>query len=129
MRSQQRVLVFAVAVLVVQHVGRRMRLVAADAERQAHVAEILRDEIVEGFGLVEIGVQALGQFVGFGLHFGRGLAAIFLQAGVPAADLLPGFERGQLNVGTVVVGTMLLFLLVFVFVLVVVSRSRCELVQ
>ena len=53
-RGQQRVLVFAVAVLVVEHVGGGMRLVAADSERKADVAEVLRDEIVECFGFFEI---------------------------------------------------------------------------
>ena len=87
-------LVFAVAVLVVKHVGSRVRLVAADSEREADVAEVLRDEIVEGFGFFQVGVQALGQFLRFGANFGRGRAAVFLEAGVPAANLLPGFERG-----------------------------------
>ena len=112
-------LVFAIAVLVVKNVRRSVRLVAADAERQADVAEIFRDEIVEGFGPGNVGRLALDEFVGFGFHFGRGLAAVALQAGVPAADLLPGFEGGELNVRAVVVGTMLLFLLVFFFVLAV----------
>ena len=50
-RGQQRVLVFAVAVLIVQNVGGGMRLVAPHAERKADVAEILRDEIIERLGL------------------------------------------------------------------------------
>ena len=117
-RRQQRVLVFAVAVLIVKDVGGSVRLIAADSERQADVAEILRDEIVEGFGFVEVGIQSLGQFLRFGANFRRRRAAIALEAGVPAADLLPGFEGGQLNVGAVVFGVMFLLLLVLVFVVV-----------
>ena len=112
-RRQQRVFIFAVAVLVVKHVGGGVWLVAADSERQADVAEIFRHEIVEGFGFFEIGVQAFGQFLSLGADVGGGCAAIFFEAGVPAANLFPGFESGELDVGAVVVGTMFLFLLVF----------------
>ena len=104
-------LIFAVAVLVVEDVAGGVRLVAAHSQRQADVAEILGHEIVEGFGLVQIRVEALGQFLGLGADFRRGRAAVFLQAGVPAANLLPTGERGQLNVGAFVVGTFFFFFL------------------
>ena len=45
--GKQGVLVFAVAVLVVKNVSGSVGLVAAHAERQADVAEILRDVVVE----------------------------------------------------------------------------------
>src|SRR5271165_2190911 len=97
-----------------------MRLVATDSKREADVAEIPGDEIVEGFDFVQIVVQPFGQFFGLGFHLGGGGAAVLLKAGVPAADPLPAFEGRQLNVGAVVVRTRSLFLLVFVLGFVVV---------
>ena len=51
-------------------------------------------------------------------------AAVFFQVGVPAADLLPGFERRQLNIGTVVIGAMLFLLFVFVLLVVFTLEMR-----
>src|SRR5580692_7399213 len=96
--------------------GSSVGLVAADSERQADVAEVFRDVIVKGFGFIEICVQALGEFLRFGADFGTGSAAVFFKVGVPAADLLPGFEGCHLHVGTLVFGTAFLFLLVFVLI-------------
>jgi hypothetical protein len=48
----------------------------------------------------------------------RWRAPVLFQAGIPAADLLPGLERGQLYIGTIFIGVM--FFLLFVFILVVV---------
>src|SRR5215469_18313411 len=93
-----------------------MRLVAADSEREAHITEIFRDVVVEAFGLLQVRGQAPGQLISFGTNFGRGHAAVFLEAGVPATELLPTFKRSELNVGAVIVEVVLLFLLVLVFV-------------
>ena len=126
-RGQQGVLVFAVAVLVVEDVCGGVGLVAADAEREADVAEIFGDEVVEGLDFIHLGVEAFGEFCGFGADFRGGRAAVFFQAGVPAADLFPADEGGQLNVGPFLVGFLLfllfflpvaVFFFVFVFVLV-----------
>src|SRR5580765_4566810 len=98
-----------------KYIGGRVRLVAAYAEREADVAEIFRNEVVKSLCFFQIGVQALGQFLRFGANFGRGFATIFLEFGVPAANLFPAFESRQLNVGLVVIGTAFLFLLVLLF--------------
>ena len=97
-----------------------MRLITAEAQRQAHIAEILGHVVIEGFGALQIAVHALGQLFGFGPDFGRGRAAVFFQAGIPAANLLPAFERGELNVRTVVVGVVPLPFLFFVLGLVLI---------
>ncbi len=123
-RGQQRVLVFAVAILIVQHVGGSMRLVAADSQREADIAEVLGDVVVKALSLLEIGGEALRQFGGLGLHFGAGDAAVFLQPGIPDTDLCPGFESRELNVGAIVFGVVLLLFLVLVFVLVIVFADE-----
>ena len=45
-RCEQRVLVFAIAVLIVKNVGGSVGLVAADTEGKAHIAEVLRNVVV-----------------------------------------------------------------------------------
>ena len=120
-RSEQGVLILTVAVLVVEDIAGGVRLVAAYAEREADVAKILGDEIVEGFDLVQVVIETLGQFVRFGAYFWGGRPTVFLEACVPAADLLPAYERGQLNVGAVIVG-ILLFLLVSILLIVFAFR-------
>src|ERR1022692_1746274 len=121
--GEQSVFVFAVAVLVVKDLPGSVRLVAARAQRQTDVAEILRDEVVESLNLVHLRVEAFGEFVGLGANFRRGSTPVFFQARIPAADLFPTDERGQLNVGILLIGGLLLsfgfgVLIVFVFVLV-----------
>jgi hypothetical protein len=76
----------------VQHIGGRVWLVAADSERKADITEIFCDEVVERFGLFQISVQALGELLRLGANFGRGLAAVFLELGVPTANLFPALE-------------------------------------
>jgi hypothetical protein len=92
--GEQRVLIFAVAVLIVQDVCGGVGLVAAETERQADVAEILRDEVVESLDLIQVGVEAFGEFGGFGADFRRGRAPVFFQVRIPAADLFPTDEGG-----------------------------------
>ena len=102
-RGQQRVLVLAIAVAVGQHFAGRMRLNASQAERQAHVANVARDVVVERLHLRHVVGLAFDQRSGFGLHAGVGHAAVVLQPGVPRAQLLPALEGGQLDGWNVVV--------------------------
>src|SRR6516165_10544423 len=95
-----------------------MRLVAADSQRETYVAEILCDVIVEAFGLGNVGRQALRKLLSLRANFRRRQTAVFFETGIPAADLLPGFERRHLHVGTIVIRTVLLLFLVFVLGLV-----------
>ncbi len=113
-------LVFAVAVLIVQHVCGSVRLVAPYSQRETYIAEILGHEIVKGFGFFQIRVEPLDQFLGLSADFRGRRSPVLLQARVPAANLLPGFKGGELNVGPIVFGTVLFFFLFFlglVFVL------------
>src|SRR6267143_5090874 len=118
-RREQGVLVFAVAVLVVQNVGSCVRLVAAQPERQAYVAEILGDVVIESLDPVEIAAQAFGQLVGLRANLRSGLPAIVIEARVPAADFFPAVKGGQLNRRNFIFG-LFLFPLLFVFVLILV---------
>ena len=130
-RGEQRVLVFAVAVLIVKNVPGSVRLVTPQSQRKADIAEILRHEIVKRLNFVQLIVEALGELFGFGSNFRRRRAAVFVQSGIPAADLLPANESGQLNIGPLFVQSLLLFLFVFLLLLSFASssRSRCELLQ
>src|SRR5215468_6421380 len=117
-RGEKCVFVFAISVLVMQDVGGRVRLVPAQSERETHITKILRDEAVKRFGLFQIAAKALGQFVRLGTNFRSRLTAVMVEAGVPAADLLPVIKGGQLNGRNLV---LRLFLLLFLFVFVLVS--------
>jgi hypothetical protein len=46
-RSEQGVLVFAVAILIVQNFGSRMRLIARHPQREADISEVRRNEVIE----------------------------------------------------------------------------------
>ena len=87
-------LIFAIAVLVVQDICGGVGLIAAETERKADVAEILGYVIVEGLDFIHLRVEALGEFSGFGANFRRRRAPVFFEAGIPAADLFPADERG-----------------------------------
>src|SRR6266852_6855196 len=96
-RGEKRVLVFAVTVLVMQHVGRGMRLIAAHPKRETDVAEVRRHIVVEGLNFVQIRGLAGGERSSFGANFCRGLTTVFLQPCVPAPHLLPACERRHLD--------------------------------
>src|SRR4029077_9119461 len=115
---EQSVLIFAVAVLVVENVRGGLRLISRQAQRQADVAKILRHEVVKRLGLFQIGSQSFGEGRGFLLHFLRRNSPIFFQTGVPASNLLPTGEGRQLDVRNFVRFFLLLFLfpLVCIFI-------------
>src|SRR3981081_4068890 len=97
-----------------------MRLVASHSQRKAHVAKVLRHEIVKRFGLLQISVKPLGQVLCLATDFRGGYTAIFFKTRIPASNLFPGPESGQLNVRPLVVASLLLFLLVLLFLFFVV---------
>ena len=92
-------LVLAIAVLIFEHVGGGMRLVAAEAEGEADVANIFCDVIIERGDFFEFGGAALNQLLSLGADFRGGVAAAFFKIGVPFGDLCPRGERGELDVG------------------------------
>src|SRR5437879_4416990 len=75
-----------------------MRLVAADAERDAYVANITRHEIIEPQRLFGGSVRALGERVRFFSHGVIDRHALALQLCVPLRHLLPVGKSRQLNV-------------------------------
>jgi len=112
------VLVLAIAVLVVKNVGGGVGLVAPQAQRQAYVAEILGDVVIEPFDFGDIAVEALGEFLGFRADLRRWLPAVMIEAGVPAANFFPTAEGGQLDRWNFVLRPLLLlfpFLFLFSF--------------
>ena len=119
---QQRVLVLAVAVLVGKDFSGGMRLIAANTERQADVAEILGDVVVDGLQLLHVGVAALHQFLGAGADFGRGRAAVAFQSGVPTAHRVPGGKGGHLHVRLLGLDAAAFFLISLAFVALLVRR-------
>ena len=90
-RGEQCVLVLAVAVLVGEHVVGSMRLVAADAEIEAHVMNVQGDFVEDGVQLVLIGSQPLCQRIGAGLDRRCDGERVFLERGIPRANLLPSW--------------------------------------
>ncbi len=87
-------LVFAVAVAVAEDVAGVVGLVAADAHLDDEVADLLLDELGDGFGLVvEVGLVA-DEFFGFGGDLGSGGEAVFGDGLIPLADALPAAFGG-----------------------------------
>src|ERR1700722_11584882 len=92
--GQQGMLILAIAVLVVKNIPRSVGLIAAHTQRQADVAEVPGDEIVESLDLIQVVVEAFGEFGGFGAGLARGRAAVLFQTSIPESDLFPTDERG-----------------------------------
>ena len=84
-RGEQSVLVLAVAVFVVQHIGGSMRLKSSHSERQADVAKIRRNVVVKRRDLLEISGLRSCQLGCAGANFCRGQAPVLFEAGVPPA--------------------------------------------
>jgi hypothetical protein len=62
------VFVLAVSESVGQDLGREMRLVSADAERNSDVTEFRGDEVVENLDFFGVGFGAGGERVSFGFN-------------------------------------------------------------
>ena len=110
-RSQQCVLVLAIAVAVLQNLDRGMRLVAANAERKADVSNIASHIVVETLRFLGGSGGATRQFFRFLADLILYHHLLALEFGVPVRHLLPVDERGQLDVehGYVTVVEVLLF--------------------
>ncbi len=97
--DEQRRLVLAIAVFGVEHGGRLTRLIAADAERQRDVPDVLRHPAVHRAQRV---LQRLGPGHELGelrVERGRDREAILGEPGVPARDVLPRGGAHHLDVG------------------------------
>ena len=113
-RRQQRVLVLAIAVSVVQHVGGGVWLKSPYSERKADVTKIGSNKIVERLDLFQIAGLALGKLGRFGANLRRRLTAVFLQRCIPATHLFPAGKSSHLhgrNIGFL--SRVLLFLFIF----------------
>ncbi len=97
--GQQRVFVFAIAILVGEYVVSRVRLVAADAEFERDIVDMQRDIVEEGPDFVFVRCEAFGEAVGPGLD-GRGDGErALLERVVPCTHLLPAGEGSDLHRG------------------------------
>ena len=90
--GEERVLVFTVAVLIGENFGGGVRLVAAEAEGEADVANIFRDVGVECLDLFGIGCEVLGECESFCAEFGSGGESAFFEIGVPTGYVIPSGE-------------------------------------
>src|SRR5438132_11018673 len=88
-RREQRVLVLAVSILIVEHLARGMRLVAPDPERQAHVPDVLAHEGIEAPRPFIIGHGTSGDLDRLRPHLGSGGDLAALQRVIPARYFLP----------------------------------------
>src|SRR6478672_1222606 len=105
--SEKGVLVFAVAIFVGEDVGGGMRLVTSGAKGEADVAIILGNVIVEGFELIAIGGESLGEISGLAADGVVGDAAIALESGIPLRYLAPRFESSNTDVSNLVIVLLL----------------------
>ena len=87
-------LVFAVAVLIREDVGRSMRLVSSLSERETDIAKILRDKFVEGRDFFLLCLLVPDQLLNFRSYFIVRDNPIALECGVPLANVLPTSEGG-----------------------------------
>ncbi len=88
--TEQRGLVFAIAVLVLENRGGRMSLNSANADFNSHVANLALHKIGESFDLIESGRQICGKLDDFLFDLGGSLPAVDVEAGVPESDVFPG---------------------------------------
>src|SRR5262249_15368312 len=101
-----------------------MRLKPAHAKRQADIAEVGRDVVVQRLNFFDIVGFSFSQFGGAGANLLRWLAAIFLETCVPASHLFPARERSHLHGGRLGLLRCLLLFLFFVLILVVIVNVR-----
>src|SRR5262249_26037304 len=115
-RAQKRVLVFAVAVLIAKDLRSLVWLKASDTEREAYVAVVLRNEVVDRADLLFIIRLVFGQFRDLGFQVRREFHLCLLQAAVPRAYLLPVREGRHRDVREPVFASLTAALLLEVFV-------------
>src|SRR5215470_10903658 len=105
-----------------EYIGGRMRLIPPESTRQAHVAKILGDVIIECFHFVHIRGPSFGKFGSLGANLSSRLPPLVIETCIPSADLFPSMERRELHGGNFILGLfLLLFLLIFVLLLIVLA--------
>src|SRR5271168_670959 len=97
-RSQQRVLILAVAVLVFEHFRGMMRLISSNAEGHADVANLSCNISVDSSNLLFFAGFPRSDLCDFGLNLGIGSNAIDLQAAIPFTYRLPALEGAPRNI-------------------------------
>ena len=120
---QQGVLVLAIAVLVVEHVCRAVRLITAHAQRQTHITEVGGNVVVQRLDFVRVGSEALGQAFYLGANVWCRHAPITLQSRIPASYFFPAAEGGQLHRRSLRLPPLFLFL-AFILVVVLTNQVR-----
>ena len=96
--GEQSVLILAIAILIFENVRSGVRLVAAEAEGEADVTDILCNVGVKRLNLFEFRGAALDQLLRLGAYFRGRIAVAFFKAGVPGCDFVPIFEGSELHV-------------------------------
>src|SRR5258705_13486588 len=91
---EQRVFVFAVAILVAHHVARGMGLIPSLAQRKAHVTKILSYIFVERLNLFPVAGFSSNQFRSLRSNITVGNNSRFLKLSVPLAHFVPTLEGG-----------------------------------
>src|ERR1700735_3574553 len=87
--TEQRSLIFAIAVLVLENGGGRVRLVSSNADFDGDVTDLPLHEIGESPDFVDGGWRVGGQLGYFLFNLRRGLAAVGGKASVPKSDIFP----------------------------------------
>ena len=96
-------LVFAIAITVLENFGSGVWLKTAYAEGEADVANVFRGKVIQPTGFFFGRGRAAREFGSFGFDGWIGSGAFTLELCVPRRNLLPVGEAGELDVGGIVV--------------------------
>ena len=102
-RLKQRVLVFAIAVTVLENFGSGVWLKTSNAEGEADVANVFRGKVIQPAGFFFGSGRAAREFGSFGFDGWIGSGTFTLELWVPSRNLLPVGEAGELDVSGIVV--------------------------
>ena len=107
-------LVFAIAVTIVQDISGRVRLEAANAERNSYIAVTRRDKVVQRLNLLAISLESCGKLFRFCADRAIRLDPLSFEPAIPAANLVPRLESAELYIRNFLVWIyVLLFLILF----------------
>ena len=92
-RFEERVFIFAIAVLVGENLGGGVGLIAADAEVDANITRVRGYELINGAHLVFGRFGVFGEFGGAGTESVVRLRLSESEAAIPVPHLSPAMER------------------------------------
>src|SRR5579871_2499118 len=91
-RAHQRSFVFAIAVVMLEHLASRVWLNSADSQFNGHVTDVLLNKLREGRHLIHWRHRGWRQSRDFLLYFWRRIPSSLRQCGIPASHLFPILE-------------------------------------